>query len=82
MGENFPNLVTLLSHCPHPLIFVNKLVCEVLVYSYFGLTLNKSTLITPLFRLMNFTRSRGSLSSCLLVRWGWFDNVFTSFVLI
>jgi hypothetical protein len=29
-------LVTLLSHCPHPLIFVNKLVCVVLVYSYFG----------------------------------------------
>jgi hypothetical protein len=36
VGENFP--VTLLSHCPHPLIFVNKLVCVVLVYSYFGLT--------------------------------------------
>jgi hypothetical protein len=35
-AENFPNLVTLLSHCPHPLIFVNKLVCVVLVYSYFG----------------------------------------------
>jgi hypothetical protein len=33
VGENFP--VTLLSHCPHPLIFVNKLVSVVLVYSYF-----------------------------------------------
>jgi hypothetical protein len=45
LGENFPNLVTLLSHCPHPLIFVNKLVYVVLVYSYFAMLSRQGTFI-------------------------------------